>query len=74
MIIGQYVADFCQQNSLEIDTALTQQFIDKLQNEIDNLVDGNGTENPFQLKKEMQRVMMDYVGIFRNGPELEKAI
>ena len=74
MIIGKYVADFCEQNSLEIDTALTQKCIDKLQAEIDHLIDGDGKENPFEIKIEMQRIMMNYVGIFRNGPELEKSI
>jgi fumarate reductase flavoprotein subunit len=31
-------------------------------------------ENPFQLKAEMQKIMMDKVGIFRNGPDLEQAV
>nr|WP_283104129.1 fumarate reductase flavoprotein subunit [Shewanella gelidimarina] len=74
MIIGKYVADFCQQNTLEIDTGLVESFVGKVQSEIDDLVDGEGTESPFELKKQMQRIMMDYVGIFRNGPELEKAV
>ncbi|MGL6123976.1 MAG: fumarate reductase flavoprotein subunit, partial [Shewanella sp.] len=29
---------------------------------------------PFQIKLEMQRIMMNYVGIFRNGTELDRAI
>ncbi|GIU43700.1 fumarate reductase flavoprotein subunit [Shewanella sairae] len=74
MIIGKYVADFCEQNTLEIDTNLVETFVGKLQGEIDELIDGDGTENPFELKQQMQRIMMDYVGIFRNGPELEKAV
>lgn len=74
MIIGKYVADFCENNSLEIDTQLAEQFMRQVQTEIDTLVDGEGHENPFELKREMQRIMMDYVGIFRNGPELDKAV
>ncbi|ACJ27262.1 Fumarate reductase flavoprotein subunit [Shewanella piezotolerans WP3] len=74
MIIGKYVADFCQQNTLEIDTGLAESFVAKVQTEIDTLVDGDGSENPFELKQQMQRIMMDYVGIFRNGPELDKAV
>ena len=74
MIIGKYVADFCQQNTLEIDTGLVESFVGKVQTEIDTLVDGYGSENPFELKQQMQRIMMDYVGIFRNGPELDKAV
>ncbi|MFB2654158.1 fumarate reductase flavoprotein subunit [Shewanella seohaensis] len=74
MIIGKYVADFCENNSLEIDTQLAEKFMRQVQIEIDTLVDGEGYESPFELKREMQRIMMDYVGIFRNGPELDKAV
>lgn len=74
MIIGKYVADFCENNSLEINTALAEKFMQQVQTEIDTLVDGDGHENPFELKHAMQRIMMDYVGIFRNGPELDKAV
>jgi len=74
MIVGKYVADFCEENSLEIDTKLAQKFIDKIDNEITGLVDGDGSENPFTIKLEMQKIMMSYVGIFRNGPELDKAV
>lgn len=74
MIIGKYVADFCENNSLEIDTQLAEKFMRQVQTEIDTLVDGEGHESPFELKRQMQRIMMDYVGIFRNGPELDKAV
>lgn len=74
MIIGKYVADFCESNSLEINTQLAEKFMRQVQTEIDTLVDGDGQENPFELKHAMQRIMMDYVGIFRNGPELDKAV
>jgi fumarate reductase flavoprotein subunit len=74
MIIGKYVADFCESNSLEIDTALAEQFMKKVRTEIDILVEGDGHESSFELKREMQRIMMDCVGIFRNGPELDKAV
>jgi len=74
MIIGKYVADFCENNSLEIDTKLAEQFMQQVQAEIDTLVEGDGHESAFALKREMQRIMMDYVGIFRNGPELDKAV
>lgn len=74
MIIGKYVADFCENNSLEINTQLAEKFMKQVQDEIDTLIEGDGKESPFELKHEMQRIMMDYVGIFRNGPELEKAV
>nr|WP_283106058.1 fumarate reductase flavoprotein subunit [Shewanella glacialipiscicola] len=74
MIIGKYVADFCENNSLEINTQLVEQFMQQVQSEIDLLLEGDGAESAFTLKHEMQRIMMNYVGIFRNGPELDKAV
>ncbi|WP_417760952.1 fumarate reductase flavoprotein subunit [Shewanella sp.] len=74
MIIGSYVADFCQQHELVVDTALVSKFSNELQTEIDELCQGGAGENAFTLKTQMQRVMMDHVGIFRNGAELAVAV
>ena len=74
MIIGKYVADFCENNSLEINTQLVEQFMQQVQSEIDLLLEGDGAESAFPLRHDMQRIMMNYVGIFRNGPELDKAV
>ena len=74
MIIGQYVADYCQQTTLSIDTQLIEDFGQQIEVEINQLIDGNGTEKAITLKQEMQKIMMDYVGIFRNGTQLEQAV
>ncbi|GLP95874.1 fumarate reductase flavoprotein subunit [Paraferrimonas sedimenticola] len=74
MIVGEYVADFCEQNPLAIDTGLIESQASKLTSEIDTLLANLGGENVYQLKTAMQEIMMDYVGIFRNGTELEKAV
>ena len=74
MIIGSYVADFCEQEDLQVDTHLVEQFATELQQEIDTLLATDDGEDAFDLKLHMQRTMMDYVGIFRNGPELQKAV
>ncbi|MGI2172046.1 fumarate reductase flavoprotein subunit [Shewanella sp. MF05960] len=74
MIIGQYVADFCEQTTLSIDTQLIEGFGQQIEAEIHQLIDGNGTEKAITLKQQMQKIMMDYVGIFRNGTQLEQAV
>ncbi|GGP49578.1 fumarate reductase flavoprotein subunit [Shewanella saliphila] len=74
MIIGQYVADFCQQATLTIDTKLIEQFGQQIDSEITELIDGDGTEKAMTIKQEMLRIMMDYVGIFRNGTQLDQAV
>ncbi|MGZ9897049.1 fumarate reductase flavoprotein subunit [Shewanella gaetbuli] len=74
MIIGKYVADYGEQHPLDINTALIEQFGATLKTEIDQLIEGTGTENAFDLKLAMQKIMMDRVGIFRNGAELQQAV
>jgi succinate dehydrogenase / fumarate reductase flavoprotein subunit len=40
----------------------------------DGLRSGSGKENPAAIRKEMQESMMNNVGIFRNGPDMEKQV
>ena len=44
------------------------------QAEIDGYLNGSGTENPFQMHKELQKIMGDGVGIFRDKEGLTEAI
>ncbi|HEY5717974.1 MAG TPA: fumarate reductase flavoprotein subunit [Motiliproteus sp.] len=74
MIVGEYVADHCMQNEIRIDTATVRQFVEQQQQRIQALVDRRGGEDVFELRKAMQQIMMDAVGIFRNGPDLEQAV
>ncbi|MBF0258529.1 MAG: fumarate reductase flavoprotein subunit [Desulfamplus sp.] len=74
MIVGEYVADYCAQNPLNINTKLIEQFMDREKEKISALLSRDKGENPFELKKEMQQIMMDKVGIFRNEADLSQAV
>ena len=74
MIVGEYVADYCENNILNINTKLIESFIKQEKNKISALINRDKGENPFELKKEMQEIMMDKVGIFRNETDLSKAV
>ncbi len=74
MIVGEYVADYCEQNFSNISTKLVEKFLKREEKKIIALLDRNKGENPYELRNEMQKIMMDKVGIFRNGPDLEKAV
>ncbi|MEH6826242.1 MAG: fumarate reductase flavoprotein subunit [Motiliproteus sp.] len=74
MIVGEYVADHCRDNEISIDTAIVSQFVEREQQKIEQLMTRSQGESVFALKREMQQIMMDRVGIFRNGPELEQAV
>jgi fumarate reductase flavoprotein subunit len=74
MIVGEYVADHCMKSDMTIDTSVVTHFMQREQEKINQMINAEHGECAFQLKRTMQKVMMDNVGIFRNGPELEQAV
>ncbi|MFN2358002.1 MAG: fumarate reductase flavoprotein subunit, partial [Desulfotignum sp.] len=74
MLVGEFVADYCAANPLKVSTATIAHFLKKEENKITDLLVRDFGENPFELKAQMQKIMMDKVGIFRNGPDLEQAV
>jgi succinate dehydrogenase / fumarate reductase flavoprotein subunit len=42
--------------------------------QLDAIRNSRGQEKPAHIRSEMQKVMMDYVGVFREGPTLQKAL
>lgn len=76
MIVAENVADFCASSAGDIDlpTALVREFLDREQARLDALLDGRGTESAAALRQRMEQIMIDQVGIFRNGPELDRAV
>lgn len=74
MIVGEFVADYCGANSLSVNTSTIEYFVNQEEKKISDLLIRNFGENPFRLKAEMQKIMMDKVGIFRNGDDLAQAV
>lgn len=74
MIVGEHVADYVQTAKVNIDTQLVETLVRREQVKILELIDRPQGENVYELKAAMQAIMMDKVGIFRTGPELEKAV
>lgn len=74
MIVGNYFADYCLENNIEIGTKSIQSFIDKEEAKIDKLLSLNGSENIFEIKNKMQLLMDEKVGIFRSGEPLKEAV
>ncbi len=73
MIVGEYVADACQQYSMG-ERSLAISFMNKEQQVIDELLTRDQGENAYELRHAMEQVMMDKVGIFRTGPVLHEAV
>jgi len=60
------------------DASFSSRLIDEAvaaqQARIDGLINSSGSENVYRLRTEMENVLLDNVHIFRNGPNLEKAV
>ncbi len=76
MIVGSYMAQFCKSCELHIDTRLVKDSIEaqkaKVQ-EILNRPEGEGM-SIFEIKRRMQVIMDEKVGIFRHGDTLKEAV
>ena len=76
MIVGEFMADFCDSDDSEISvsTAQAKEFWARERAQIDALLDGTGNESSVAILAEMQNIMTDKVGIFRNGEKLQLAV
>jgi fumarate reductase flavoprotein subunit len=76
MIIGEFVADFCDKtdNDVRIPTGLVRDFIATEKAKLDWLVSGGGKEDASALKLAMQEIMTNKVGIFRTAEDLNAAV
>jgi len=74
MIVGEYVAEYCERAQVDIPTAVVRSFVERERARITEIVGRSRGEDPYELKAAMQAVMMDKVGIFRTGAELQKAV
>jgi fumarate reductase flavoprotein subunit len=75
-IVGEKVAQYTLGvEELNYSYGLVQGFAKEQQERINNLIAGKqGKENVYGLRTEMEQTLMDYVGIFRNGPDLQTAV
>jgi succinate dehydrogenase flavoprotein subunit len=74
MIVGEYVADCCEKRDLTISMSTVQGFLDRQRAAITAVIDRDGGENVYELRAAMQKIMMDKVGIFRSGDDLQAAV
>ncbi len=76
MIVSEYVADFCQsdQGEINIPTALVREFHEREQAKLDALLSSSGNESASEIRQRMEQIMIEKVGIFRTGNELDQAV
>ncbi|TYO93891.1 fumarate reductase flavoprotein subunit [Desulfallas thermosapovorans] len=74
-IIGKKVAEYTKDATISYNYKLVDDAVKEQENRIKALVHGwNGKENVYEVRNAMEKNLMDYVGIFRNGKDLQKAV
>ncbi len=76
MIVAEFIADFCDSKGGDIDlsTGLIRDFHARETGRLAAIISSTGPENAYALRARMEEIMMDKVGIFRNGKDLEDAV
>lgn len=74
-IVGEKIVEFLQGYEGTVKTEVISATAKKEQERIDRIVKGkDGKENVYEVRNGIQDALMDGVGIFRNGPDLQKAV
>ena len=76
MLVSEYISDFLEsaESAMSIHTATVEKFIQKEQDKIDALLSKEDGEDAYVLRRRMEEIMMEKVGIFRNGKDLQEAV
>jgi fumarate reductase flavoprotein subunit len=74
-IVGEKIAEFLKGYEVQFKTSSIAEGLIKAHERIERLIHcKDGKENAFEIRNAMQDVLMDRVGIFRNGNDLQKAV
>lgn len=74
-IVGEKIVEFLQGYEATVKTEVVSDTAKREQERIDRIVKGkDGKENVYEVRNGIQDALMDGVGIFRNGPDLQKAV
>jgi fumarate reductase flavoprotein subunit len=74
-IVGEKIVEFLRGYEVQYNTSVIRSEVTKQQERIERLITGkNGTEDIYSVRNAMQDELMERVGIFRNGADLQKAV
>jgi fumarate reductase flavoprotein subunit len=74
-IIGGKIAEFTKEASLNVKSSLVEEHLQHEEERVQRLREGrNGSENVYQLRREMEQVLSRNVGIFRSAEPLKEAV
>ncbi|MBD5539506.1 MAG: fumarate reductase flavoprotein subunit [Desulfovibrio sp.] len=72
-VVGKKVVEFLQGDTMTYKADAMRDALKGVEQRIENLKKGTG-DDCYTLRNEMQDAMMEYVGIFRNGKDLQKGV
>jgi len=76
MLVAEYISDFCEsdESDVRLSTGIIESFVTREKQKLERLINNKNGEDTYVLRREMEKIMMDKVGIFRNGEDLKKAV
>jgi fumarate reductase flavoprotein subunit len=76
MLVAEYISDFLESDASDIAIHSTkiEYFLEREQKKIDALLSKENGEDAYKLRRAMEKIMMEKVGIFRNGDDLQEAV
>ena len=76
MLVAEYISDFLdsKDSDMEIHTSKVEYFLKQEKEKIDKLLTNENGEDAYKLRRRMEEIMMEKVGIFRNGADLKEAV
>ncbi len=76
MIVSEFIADFCagSESDINLSTGLVREFVEREQAGLDGLLNSSNGESASAIRSRMEEIMIEQVGIFRTGSELESAV
>jgi fumarate reductase flavoprotein subunit len=74
-IVGEKIVEFLQGYEVQYNTGVIRSAVTKQEERITRLISGeNGDESVYEVRNAMQDELMERVGIFKNGADLQKAV
>ena len=76
MLVAEYISDFCDsaESRIDIRTSVIERFVNEQRQKLECLINVENGEDAYVLRRAMEKIMMEKVGIFRNGKDLEAAV
>ena len=76
MLVAEYISDYLDSDDsdITIHSKTVELFVKKEQAKLDALLENHGGEDAYVLRRRMEKIMMEKVGIFRNGKDLKEAV